>query len=83
MKYQAPRGTYDVLPEDRGYWHHIKKTAARICSAYGYGHIDTPVFEDAGLFVRAPSRMTHPYTPLVFSRSKPFYAAILTLISSF
>lgn len=52
MQYQAPRGTYDILPEDQPYWHHIRKRAAQICRTYGYRRIDTPVFEDSGLFVR-------------------------------
>ncbi len=53
MQYQAPRGTYDILPEDQVYWHHIKKTASRICRTYGYRQIDTPVFENSGLFIRS------------------------------
>ena len=53
MPYQAPRGTYDILPEDQACWQFIKNQAARICQLYGYQRIDTPVFEDAGLFVRS------------------------------
>ncbi|MFO8100813.1 MAG: histidine--tRNA ligase [Dehalococcoidia bacterium] len=53
MQYQAPRGTCDILPEEQAYWQHIKDTAAGICRLYGYRRIDTPVFEDAGLFVRS------------------------------
>ncbi len=50
--FQAPRGTYDILPEDQAYWQYIQNRAIGVCSLYGYQRIDTPVFEDAGLFVR-------------------------------
>ncbi len=50
--YQAPRGTIDILPEDEAYWRYIRDKAERIASLYGYGQIETPVFEDVGLFQR-------------------------------
>ncbi len=53
MRYQAPRGTYDILPEEQAYWQFIKTRAAGICRLYGYQRIDTPIFEDAGLFMRS------------------------------
>ena len=51
--YQAPRGTADILPEEQAYRRYIEQQAAAICSLYGYERIDTPTFEDAGLFVRS------------------------------
>ncbi|MEQ4487359.1 MAG: histidine--tRNA ligase [Dehalococcoides mccartyi] len=51
--YQSPRGTEDILPEDQPYWHFVRQQAARIAALYGYQRTDTPVFEDAGLFVRS------------------------------
>jgi len=51
--YRAPRGTSDILPQDQEYWRHIERKAADICQLYGYQRIDTPIFEDAGLFVRS------------------------------
>ena len=50
--YKAPRGTTDILPAEQGYYRHVEATAARLCQRYGYERIDTPVFEDARLFVR-------------------------------
>jgi histidyl-tRNA synthetase len=50
--YQAPRGTQDILPEEQLYWRFIEQKATNIAQLYGYERIDTPVFEDAGLFVR-------------------------------
>jgi histidyl-tRNA synthetase len=50
--FQAPRGTQDILPEEQPYWHYIQDTAEAVARLYGYGRIDTPIFEEAGLFVR-------------------------------
>ena len=50
--YKAPRGTIDILPEEQGYYRYIEGKAAELCKLYGYVRIDTPVFEDSGLFVR-------------------------------
>ena len=52
QNYRAPRGTQDVLPGDQHYWEFIRECAAILCREYGYQRIDTPVFEDLGLFVR-------------------------------
>ena len=51
--YQAPRGTADLLPEEQKYRRYIESRAVALARSYGYGRIDSPVFEDAGLFVRS------------------------------
>ena len=50
--FQAPRGTQDILPEEQAYRRYIEQKAAAIAQLYGYERIDTPAFEDAGLFIR-------------------------------
>ncbi len=50
--YQSPRGTADILPEEQAYWLFLDQKIAEISRIYGYRRIDTPLFEDAGLFVR-------------------------------
>jgi histidyl-tRNA synthetase len=50
--FQAPRGTQDILPEEQAYRRYIEQKAADIAQLYGYERIDTPAFEDAGLFIR-------------------------------
>jgi histidyl-tRNA synthetase len=50
--YKAPRGTFDILPQEQPYWRFIEQKAASIFQLYNYERIDTPVFEEAGLFVR-------------------------------
>ena len=48
----APRGTYDVLPDEQPLWQHIVATAEGVAAAYGYRRIQTPGFEDTELFRR-------------------------------
>jgi histidyl-tRNA synthetase len=50
--FQAPRGTQDILPQEQPYWLFIQKAAEATARLYGYERIHTPVFEEAGLFVR-------------------------------
>ncbi|MDE3077184.1 MAG: histidine--tRNA ligase [Chloroflexota bacterium] len=52
MKAQAPRGTQDVLPAEQPYWDIVRSTAGAIAQSYGYQRIDTPIFEDTGVFQR-------------------------------
>jgi histidyl-tRNA synthetase len=50
-RFQAPRGTHDVLPDDARWWH-LVHLMEEVTAAYGWGRIQTPVFEDTGLFER-------------------------------
>jgi histidyl-tRNA synthetase len=50
-KFQAPRGTHDVLPNDASWWH-LVRTMEQVTRDYGWGRIQTPGFEDTGLFAR-------------------------------
>lgn len=50
--FQAPRGTTDRLPAEQKYWRYIESKAMDVARRFGYGRIDSPMFEDAGLFVR-------------------------------
>jgi histidyl-tRNA synthetase len=52
MKIEAPRGTHDILPSDQPLWQLAVGEAERLCALYGYRRIQTPVFEDTGLFAR-------------------------------
>lgn len=50
--YRAPRGTQDILPEQQPYWRYLIDRIHRIAELYGYQQIDTPTFEDTGVFTR-------------------------------
>jgi histidyl-tRNA synthetase len=51
-KFQAPRGTRDLLPSDEPRWKWATATMEELAHDYGYGWIQTPVFEDTELFRR-------------------------------
>ena len=57
-KYQAPRGTFDVLPADGHLRRRVETTAAEIFARAGYEPIATPAFEDTELFERGVGRST-------------------------
>jgi histidyl-tRNA synthetase len=57
-KYQAPRGTFDVLPADARARERVERTAAEIFARAGYERIATPAFEDTELFERGVGRST-------------------------
>lgn len=48
--FKAPRGTVDILPQEQAYWAFVRKQAERAGQLYGYRRIDTPIFEQTGLF---------------------------------
>ena len=51
--FRAPRGTSDLLPGQQKYWRYIESKAMELASEYGFGRIDTPVFENSDLFIRS------------------------------
>jgi histidyl-tRNA synthetase len=52
LKFEAPRGTHDILPADAPLWRRVTGEMERLCALYGYRPIETPVFEDTSLFAR-------------------------------
>ncbi len=52
MKFEAPRGTQDVLESEQPKWQWVVSEFESLCKLYGYERIETPVFEDTELFVR-------------------------------
>jgi histidyl-tRNA synthetase len=56
--YQAPRGTFDVLPEAARVRRRIERAASEIFARAGYEPIATPSFEDTELFERGVGHST-------------------------
>ena len=56
--FQAPRGTFDVLPQDAERRAVLESHARRILGAAGYGRIETPTFEATELFARGVGEAT-------------------------
>ena len=52
-KFQAIKGTRDLLPPETALWTSVEQTAHEVFGTYGYGEIRVPVFEPTELFARA------------------------------
>ena len=50
--FRAPKGTQDVLPPESVRWEALLATFARVAHRFGYGLIQSPMFEDIGVFQR-------------------------------
>ncbi len=55
---QAPRGTFDILPESAQQRKLVEAEAGRILGAAGYRRIETPIFEATDLFARGVGETT-------------------------
>ncbi len=51
-RFEAPRGTHDILPSEQPLWQWVSGEMADVCTLYGYRRIDTPAVEDTELIVR-------------------------------
>ena len=56
--YKAPRGTSDILPEEQQQWNYVKDIATTLAKSYGYGLLETPIFENTNLFSRGIGQTT-------------------------
>jgi len=52
-KFQAIKGTRDLLPPETELWNQVEQTAREVFSTYGFGEIRPPIFEPTELFARA------------------------------
>jgi histidyl-tRNA synthetase len=66
-KFKAPRGTFDVLPDQEPVRQRIEDTAREMLQAAGYGRIETPAFEDTELFARGVGEATDIVQKQMFS----------------
>src|SRR2546421_7587179 len=57
-RFQVPRGTYDLLPEEAALRRRITSQAQHLAEGAGFRQIETPVFEDSELFVRTVGEAT-------------------------
>ncbi len=56
--FQAPRGTRDILPQEQGYWDKVNQVITKIARTYGFDRIDTPILEEADLFIKGTGETT-------------------------
>ena len=51
-RFEAPRGTHDILPSEQPLWRWVTETMEEVCGVYGYRPIQTPGIEDTELIIR-------------------------------
>jgi histidyl-tRNA synthetase len=56
--FRAPRGTRDLLPDERRVWSRLETIASRLAAQYGYREIEPPMFEQAAVFERGVGEAT-------------------------
>jgi histidyl-tRNA synthetase len=57
-RFQAPRGTRDLLPAEMVTWRALEDNGRRLAALYGYLPIETPMFEDTAVFERGVGEVT-------------------------
>ncbi|MBP6859310.1 MAG: histidine--tRNA ligase [Candidatus Magasanikbacteria bacterium] len=56
--YALLRGMHDVLPKDEKYWKAFYHAAENLAEHFQFGRLETPLLEEAGLFVRSIGKGT-------------------------
>lgn len=57
-RFQAPRGTQDVLPAAQPHWAAVNQAILDVTRLFGFERIDTPAFEAAALFEKGSGDTT-------------------------
>jgi histidyl-tRNA synthetase len=52
-KFQAIRGTRDLLPPETALWNRVEQTSHEVFATFGFGEIRLPIFEPTDLFARS------------------------------
>src|SRR5215469_10129391 len=70
-KFQAIKGTRDLLPPETELWNRVEATAREVFSTYGYGEIRPPIFEPTELFARAVGGETDIVSKEMYTMDNP------------
>jgi histidyl-tRNA synthetase len=65
--FQAPKGTYDLLPPDSALYLAVRDAIATPVRNAGYGYVETPGFEDVELFARGVGESTDIVTKEMYT----------------
>ena len=57
-KFQAVRGTRDILPPESALWNRVEQAARDVFATYGFAEIRLPIFEQTELFARSIGTQT-------------------------
>ncbi|MEE8199986.1 MAG: ATP phosphoribosyltransferase regulatory subunit, partial [Candidatus Acidoferrales bacterium] len=52
-RFQAVKGTRDILPPESAFWNRVEQTAREVFRAYNFQEIRLPIFEETELFARS------------------------------
>ncbi len=56
--YRSPRGTRDLLADERSAFARLERLASDLAARYGYREVETPLFEQAAVFERGIGEVT-------------------------
>jgi len=80
-KFQAIKGTRDLLPPETELWNRVEQTAREVFGSFGFGEIRLPIFEPTELFARAVGSRTEVVGKEMYSfdPAKEFFAVDASL----
>ncbi|MFH1392650.1 MAG: histidine--tRNA ligase [bacterium] len=67
IRFQAPKGMKDILPEEQKYWQYILNIAEPLIQDYGFKKIDTPILEETQLFAKGTGQTSDIVSKEMFS----------------
>ncbi len=70
-KFQAIKGTRDLLPPETELWNRVEQTAREVFGTFGFGEIRPPIFEPTELFARAVGGETDIVSKEMYSFADP------------
>ena len=70
-KFQAIRGTRDLLPPETALWNRVEQTAHEVFETFGFGEIRPPIFEQTELFARAVGGETDIVSKEMYTFTNP------------
>jgi histidyl-tRNA synthetase len=70
-KFQAIRGTRDLLPPETELWNRVEQSAHDVFSTFGYGDVRLPIFESTELFARSIGTETDVVSKEMYTMDNP------------
>jgi len=58
VTYSTLRGMRDILPKDGATWQKVYETVKSVSTSYGFSFVETPILEQASLFIRSIGKGT-------------------------
>jgi len=81
-KFQAIKGTRDLLPPETELWNHVEQTAREVFGTFGFGEIRLPIFEPTELFARSIGTDTDVVAKEMYSFEDYDTSELLELLES-